>query len=322
MLLCVPTRTGYNNFGKNSVYLSINKLVSDSLSKNPRLFFGTESDPNDSRDQNEDLGDNAMKASAYGIKNLKRILPNIMQWTKTPNTGYENADEIYDQLTAQFGRYMGHVRKNIGGIETTPAYNEQEKIIYKFTPKATQKEAVSFLQAQLFKTPEWLVDKKLFAYTGVNNLSTISTLQSATINSVLSTRVINNLLSFEMYDPKNAYTVTGLLNDLKNGIFSELTTHEAIDIYRRNLQKKYVDRLVELLQPAPKVTVTGTRARFSPPIPSLDENDGFSVIKGHMRQLISSIQAAMPRMTDNLSKLHLQDLIDRLKDGLKTKEKQ
>ena len=300
----------------------LNKMVSDSLSNNPRLFFGTESDPNDPRDQNEDLGDNAMKASAYGIKNLKRILPNIMKWTKTPNTGYENADEIYDQLTAQFGRYMGHVRKNIGGIESTPAYNEQEKIIYKFTPRATQKEAVNFLQAQLFTTPEWLIDKKLFAYTGLNNLSTISTLQSATINGVLNTRVINNLLSFEMYDSKNAYTVSALFNDLKSGIFSELTTHKAIDIYRRNLQKMYVDRLVELLQPAPKMMIFSTRGTTVTPMPTLDDNDGFSVIKGHMRQLISSIQTALPRMTDNLSRLHLQDLLDRLKDGLKAKNKE
>ncbi len=300
----------------------LNKLVSDSLAKNPRLFFGTESDPNDPRDQNEDLGDNAMKASAYGIKNLKRILPNIMKWTKTPNTGYDNADAIYDQLTAQFGRYMGHVRKNIGGIETTPSYNEQEQIIYKFTPREKQKEAVDFLQSQLFTTPSWLIDKKLFAYTGVNNLSTISTLQSSTINSVLNTRVINNLLSFEMYDLKNAYTVSALFNDLKKGIFSELITHKAIDIYRRNLQKMYVDRLVELLKPLPKITVTSSRGSTFSPMPSLDDNDGFSIIKGHIRQLISEIQVALPRTSDNLSRLHLQDLLDRLKDGLKFKDKQ
>ena len=263
-----------------------------------------------------------MKASAYGIKNLKRILPNIMKWTKTPNTGYDNADAIYDQLTAQFGRYMGHVRKNIGGIETTPSYNEQEQIIYKFTPREKQKEAVDFLQSQLFTTPSWLIDKKLFAYTGVNNLSTISTLQSSTINSVLNTRVINNLLSFEMYDLKNAYTVSALFNDLKKGIFSELITHKAIDIYRRNLQKMYVDRLVELLKPLPKITVTSSRGSTFSPMPSLDDNDGFSIIKGHIRQLISEIQVALPRTADQMSKLHLKDLVDRLKDGLKLKDKQ
>ena len=80
------------------------------------MYFGTESDPNDPRNQNEDLGDNAMKASAYGIKNLKRILPNLLDWTKEPNEEYDNAKEMYDQLVLQFTRYMGHVSKNIGGI--------------------------------------------------------------------------------------------------------------------------------------------------------------------------------------------------------------
>lgn len=295
----------------------LNKLVSDSLTNNPRLFFGTESDPNDPRDQNEDLGDNAMTASAYGIKNLKRILPNIMQWTKEPNTGYDNADEIYTQLTQQFGRYMGHVRKNIGGIETTPSYNEQAKIIYKFTPRERQKEAVDFLQAQLFTTPTWLIDKKLFSYTGVDNLNVISSLQSSTINSVLSSRVFNNLLSFEMFDSKNAYTVSSLLNDLKKGIFSELRTSQPIDIYRRNLQKLYVSRLADLLKPQKAATVA-MRGPVAP-MPSLEDNDGLSIIKGHIRQLISEIQAALPRTTDQMSKLHLQDLVDRLKDALKPK---
>lgn len=298
----------------------LNKMVSDSLAKNPRLYFGTESDPNDPRNQNEDLGDNAMKASAYGIKNLKRILPHLMEWTKEPNTGYDNADELYGQLILQFGRYMGHVRKNIGGIETTPGYIEQEKIVYKFTPKIRQKEAVDFLQSKLFTTPYWLIDKKLFSYTGIDNLTTISNLQSSILNAIMSARTINNLLSFEMYDPKNAYGANELFNDLAKGIFSELRTHQPIDIYRRNLQKMYADRLIELLKPAPQSTIIMTRGQKVTPPPTIENNDGISIVKGQIRQLMASIKAALPLMKDPMTRLHLQDLAQRLKDGLNPKE--
>lgn len=298
----------------------LNKLVIDSLSKNPRLFFGTESDPDDPRNQNEDLGNNAMLASSYGIKNLKRIIPNIMKWTKGTNEGYDDAQTIYKEVVAQFNRYMGHVRKNIGGIETTPSYIEQNKIVYNYTPKSRQKEAVQFLQDQLFTTPTWLTDKKLFSYIGVDNVGAISNVQKTSINSLLSARTLSKLVDFEMYDPANAYTPSALLTDLKNGIWSELKTNKPIDIYRRDLQKMYVDALVKLVKPEDKKaspappSFSGGRTMKAPP--SIENNDGLSVVKGHMKSLMADIRTALPSVKDTSSRLHLQDVLERLKNGL------
>src|SRR5690606_20687987 len=97
-----------------------NQTIIKRVGANKHLTFGTESDPNDPRNQNEDIGDNAMLASTYGIKNLKRILPNILTWSKEPNEGYANARTLYSELVGQWGRYMGHVAKNVGGIYTSP----------------------------------------------------------------------------------------------------------------------------------------------------------------------------------------------------------
>lgn len=297
----------------------LNKIVSDSLAKNPRLFFGTETDPNDPRNQSEDLGNNAMVASAYGIKNLKRIIPNLINWTKEPNEGYDNAKNIYGQVVAQFNRYMGHVSKNVGGIEWNPSTIEQNKTVYNFTPKNRQKDAIKFLQDQLFTTPKWLIDKNLFSLIGVDQLNTISTLQKNEFSRLFNPRTIANLVSFEQYDPANAYTETNMLNDLKAGIWSELKTGQAIDIYRRNLQKLYVDALVDLVKPAkPAANAQAQQfprqGQFTPP--TIDNNDGISVIKGHMRTLLAEVRAAIQRTTDPQSKMHLQDVADRLRDGL------
>jgi hypothetical protein len=70
--------------------------------KNKRLSFIREDNPDDPRSQSEDLGDDAMKASAYGIKNLKVVLNNLPGWTSTPNEGYDNLKEIYLELVDQF----------------------------------------------------------------------------------------------------------------------------------------------------------------------------------------------------------------------------
>ena len=42
----------------------------------------------DPRSQSEDLGDNNMKANEYGIKNLKRVMENILTWTAQPDGEY------------------------------------------------------------------------------------------------------------------------------------------------------------------------------------------------------------------------------------------
>ena len=294
----------------------LNKLVMDSLASNPRLFFGTESDQNDPRNQNEDLGDNAMKASAYGIKNLKRIMPNLLTWTKESNEGYENAATIYKEIVAQFNRYMGHVSKNVGGIEWTPSTIEQDKMVYQFTPRAKQKEAIRFLQDQLFTTPKWLVDKKLYSLIGVSQLGTVSDLQANTLRRLLNTRTLNNLIDYEMYAPSEAYSPAAMLSDLKSGIWSELKTHQPIDIYRRNLQKLYVEQLVNLVKPPKQTTPPQGSFRVTMKQPTIDDNDGLSVVKGHMRSLMSEIRTALTVTKDAQSRLHLQDVLERLKNGL------
>src|SRR5690606_33293098 len=97
----------------------LNKWVIEKL-KNKRLWFGTESNPDDPRSQNEDLGDDAIKASGYGIKNLKRILPNLHAYTYEPNEDFRNLGSMYNEVVTQFRRYMGHVAKNVAGVYETP----------------------------------------------------------------------------------------------------------------------------------------------------------------------------------------------------------
>lgn len=296
----------------------LNKLVINKLSNNPRLVFGTESDPDDPRNQSEDLGDNAMKASAYGIKNLKRILPNLLTWTKEPNEGYDNAKKMYGQLFSQYSRYMGHVTKNIGGIMTTPSSIEQSKMVYEFVSKKTQKEALDFLNAQLFTTPNWLVNKELFSFSGVEAMESIAGVQKRTLNSLISSNTLDKLLRFEAFSPSEAYTATEFLNDLKNGIWSELKVRKPIDMYRRNLQKMYVGQLVDFINPAPKTAAPSPFGRGSSGMDS-QITDGMSIVKGQARNLIAEIKIAIPQINDSATKLHLQDVMERLKNALDPK---
>jgi hypothetical protein len=55
--------------------------------------------------------------------------------------------------------------------------------VYELTPAATQKEAMEFLDRQLFTTPTWLVDTyHILDQIGSNGVSVIYRLQDAVLN--------------------------------------------------------------------------------------------------------------------------------------------
>ncbi|HEY8919495.1 MAG TPA: zinc-dependent metalloprotease, partial [Chitinophaga sp.] len=288
--------------------------------KDKRYWFGTESNPDDPRSQNEDLGDDAMKASYYGIKNLQRIIPNLMAWTREPNEGYSNLGELYREITGQYSRYLGHVAKNVGGIYETPKTVEQEGAVYEAVPKATQQEAVKFLNQQLFITPKWLLDKDILQRTGNDATTVILARQEPVLDRLLSTGTLNKLLNASAMEGNNAYQATDMMNDLKKGIFSEVYTHKPIDIFRRNLQKAYVKNLTELLSPGGSPSMSGGMTIMfgsAPADPS--RTDVSSIARAQLTTLRNEMRTAAAAMPDNMSRYHLTDLVQRITSALEPK---
>ncbi|MES2828056.1 MAG: zinc-dependent metalloprotease [Bacteroidota bacterium] len=281
----------------------LNKLTINKL-RNNRLWFGTETNGDDPRSQSEDLGDNAMISSEYGIKNLKRILIKLPEWTKEDNESYGNLRTMYGQLIGQMGRYMGHVAKNIGGVLETPKMVEQAGTIYQRNPAAKQKEAMEFFDKQLFTTPTWLFDKTILDNTGQDPTYIAMLLQVPVLSRILATTTLNKLITAEAVDGPSAYKITDLLADLNASIFSELKANKEIDVYRRNLQKNYVARLIAIV---------------SVPAATAGTNDVTSVVKGELKALSVSIKTATTGAS-GLTKYHLEDLSDRIDAALKAKE--
>ena len=300
----------------------LNQLVIEKL-KNHRLWFGDgESNQDDPRSQTEDLSDDAIKASTYGIKNLQRIVPQLMQWTKEANSGYENLSDVYSQISGQFSRYMGHVSRYISGIYKTPKVVEEAGAVYEYGPKAKQAEAVAFLNQQLFATPTWLINYDIFTRTGGNPLSIIGNIQDGTLNRLLGANTLNKLIQAETAIGNNAYKITDLIGDVKRGIWSELSTKKPIDVYRRNLQKSYISVLNNLLNPAPiTISFGGGGGGFGAPAPvNTDKSDIKSVVRAHLSALKGEISAASAGIADPMSKYHLQDILKRIDNSLNPKD--
>ena len=293
-----------------------NKTIIKRITAEPRLTFGTESDQNDPRNQSEDLGDNAMKASEYGIKNLKRIIAKMPEWTKTDNAGYDDLSTMYQEMLGQFSRYMGHVAKNIGGITNTPKTVEEKGTVFARTPYAIQKEAMDFFSRNLFTTPTWLVDQNILNNIGQNGTDIISAQQSGALRRLVNVYNISKLINAEVADGPSAYKVTDLFNDLNGAILTELKSNAEIDVYRRNLQKSYVDLLISIVAPAPSGNANPTGGRS---MPSANSTDASSIVKAQLREIVALTKSAAPAAT-GMSKYHLEDLTERIDAALKSKE--
>ena len=182
----------------------------------PMYRFGHQQvgDVVDPSSQTEDLGDDAILASMYGIKNLKRIVPNLIEWTTEAGEDYSDLSDMYGQLLSQFSRYMGHVANNIGGVYEHYKTADQAGAVYTYVDKEHQKNALEFINVQLFKTPQWLLDPAIFErieYSG--SIERIRRLQERSLKTILSLGKMARMIENETMNDYDAYTLRSMIRD-------------------------------------------------------------------------------------------------------------
>jgi hypothetical protein len=285
----------------------LNKLVINKLAEDKRYTFGGETG-DDPRNQSEDLGDNAMLAGSYGIKNLQRIFPHLLEWTKEPDKDYSNTASMYYQIVMQFNRYMGHVTRNIGGLYNTPKRVEQTGPVYEYVPAQKQKEAMQFLAKQLFTTPAWLINKDLATKCGLDPVNDIGNVQRNVLYTLISKSTIDKMLDDETFNGTSAYTAIQMLDDLKRDVWSELNGGKTTEIIRRNLQKNYVDAFIALLNSASQ----GNRYMSA-------TSDATAIARAHLVTLRSEMSKASV-FASGITKAHLQEQVAKIDEALNPKK--
>ena len=266
----------------------------------------------DPSSQTEDLGDDAMLASEYGIKNLKRIVPNLVEWTSKSGEGYDDLEEMYGHVISQFNRYMGHVSNNIGGVYENYKTSDQEGAVYTPVDKAHQKKALQFIADNLFDTPEWLLDTNIFnriEYSG--STERVRSLQVRTLNNIMSLGKMARMIENETLNGNSAYKVTDMMSDLRNDVWSELRSGKKIDTYRRNLQRAHIDRLAYLMTAKNQRGARGSRYVKGTAV-NTSQSDIRAVVRAELKSLQSTVRSGANRTSDRMSKIHLQDALERI----------
>ena len=231
----------FNAYDDVSDHWELEKLTSERLANNPRLWFGDgeTNRTNDARCQTEDLGDNAMQASEYGIKNLKRIVKVLPQWTYESNDiNGKNLSSIYNQVNSQFMRYCYHVIANIGGVYYNYKTVDQPGDVYVDEPKAKQEEAVALLEHNELTEPKWLIAEPYMLRIMPNPQMFVERLGTKVLGSMLSSAVLDRMTA--------TYPVDEYLPRVYDYLFSEVSNNAQPSSYRKALQRYAVSRLLSI----------------------------------------------------------------------------
>jgi hypothetical protein len=266
----------------------------------------------DPSSQTEDLGDDSMQASTYGIENLKRIVPNLIEWTAEDGKNYDDLEDLYNQVYGQYNRYMGHVAANIGGVYEIYKTYDQEGDVYSHAPRDKQVRAMEFLQAELFETPEWLIDTDIFNKIQFDGyLEKIKSYQERALNNVLDFGRFARMMENEELND-DAYNIVEMMEDLRTGLFSELRRGEDISRIRRNLQRAYIGRMHELMTEEQSSIPARFRSYINRSNIDVETSDIRPLVRAELTTLQSDMRRAINRTRDTMTRYHLQDGVERI----------
>jgi hypothetical protein len=277
---------------------TLNQWITDK-DGDPRYLFGG-SNRFDPSSQTEAVGDDAVLASTYGMKNLRIVAENLAEWTSTPGEGYEDTEELFGEFLGVWSRYAAHVTTNIGGVYELLKTTDQPGQQYTHISRAEQARAMAFLNREVFASPEWMLPKDIITNIGPSGVvSRVRSLQARQLNNLLRYDRLERMVDNTALNGPNAYGLTQMFDELRNGLWEEVINTESISPYRRNLQRAYVERLTELMKQDMETP-----------------SDIGAVVRYEMKFLKKILDKYHKRYLLGVDRNHLEDLSDRIAEFL------
>lgn len=270
--------------------------------------------------QMEDLGDDPVLATKYGIKNIERIMGYLLDAPAKNGENYDELSELYSAVVNQWYNEVRHVANVVGGIEQTNKVYGQAGAVYAPLKREKQKAAVAFLSENVFQTPQmFLKDTILRLIEPTGSVKRIMDRQKGVLRTILSNDKLLRLLEVDAMTTDTVYTVSDLYTDVENDLFAELKLPAIkLDAYRRALQRAYVAELGDKISQQKTSTLTGFAALFAQP--DVFQTDIRPITRGHLEHLHNMIKMSLAKASDGDTRLHLKDLLFQIYDLLNPKK--
>ncbi|MFW6010701.1 MAG: zinc-dependent metalloprotease, partial [Gemmatimonadota bacterium] len=262
----------------------------------PMLRFG-HADGIDPTAQTEDLGDDPVRATDYGLRNIRRVMDLLIPATVKDGESYEDLEELYERLVGQWADELGHVVTVVGGVFRHTKYGGQEGAVHTPVPRNEQEDALEFLLENAFRTPDYLIDAEVLRrIEATGTVDRIREEQMDLLDGLLQDDRLGRLVEAEAVRSGDPYPLADMLEDLRDGIWEELDEGSVrVDPYRRNLQRAWVEAMADKLN---------------------GRSDMRAMARGELREARDRIGERLERADDRATTLHLMDVRDRIEDIL------
>ncbi|MCD7968926.1 MAG: zinc-dependent metalloprotease [Alistipes sp.] len=210
--------------------------------KDPVYRYGKQmSSPIDPRSQAEDLGDDAVAATRYGVANLKYILENYNDWLPDGDEDSEFRQEILSEITGQMSRYIGHVYANIGGLFLNNVKNVDGIPHIEDLPRERQVEALRYL-FELYGDLDWLDNRQFLSRMPVIGSP------AERIRRTLATRIVNTQFKVALYTgvTDEGFTFRDCADMVYDFVWGPTINGRRPDAGQMHLQKRYIEGLMEV----------------------------------------------------------------------------
>ena len=287
----------------------------------PWYRFGDDTQGADAGEASEAVGDqDAIRATALGLKNIRRVAALLQPATETrPGEPFDDLAEVYNSLVGQWTLEVGHVARIPGSENKQEKYVGQSGLVYTPIPKAHQKAAVAFLNANAFATPTYLLDPAVLRrIEAAGSIDRVGSAQRRVLSTLLENRRLERMIELEGLAPNRSavYTAGEMLGDVRRGVWTEISRGATIDPYRRRLQLGYLDVIGSKINPPADGGVpAGIPRELAPLFASPPAPDARALLRGELVDLDRELAGAVGRTSDRTTRLHLQgarDQIDRI----------
>lgn len=272
----------------------------------PWLRFSTAgSRGSDPGELTEAVGDaDAVASTGLGMKNLERVSGMLLSATERPGEPFSDLEQLYGRLLGQWAMELTHVTALVGGFHSQQKHGGQNGVRFVPVPGEKQAEAVRFLNQNAFVTPSWLIRPDVLRRIEPSGaLDRIRLSQQRVLASLLSSPRVARLIEQEAIDGNKSYRPARFFEDVRNGVWSELSAPRVrVDPFRRNLQRAYLALMAD---------------RLNGRLAVADDQRAF--IRGELRALNQSVTRAMVRAGDRETRLHLEDARDQIANALDPK---
>jgi hypothetical protein len=266
----------------------------------PKFKYGRQSSYFDPQSQTECIGDDPIKASTYGIKNLKYVMTQLPSWTSDQTNDYDDLEELYGELLGVFNRYVRHVARNVGGVYENIKTPEQEGTVYTALSAEEQRKSMEWLHKNIFETPAWLLDTSVLQNIDhTAYFENVRRVQSSQLNQLMGLETLGRLINSETTQDDN-YSAYEMLSDLRKGLWSEAYRSRNVELYRRNLQNTYLDYMADLL-------TDNDASNYN-----VETSDVRTLVRGELTTLKRTLNRAKNANVNTMTKYHYENAIAKI----------